>query len=104
MLRKAGDYNLVKDASLLQDDFEKKLLRVLSRFPEVVRECGEERKIHMMAAYGQEVATAFNQFYAVVPVLHSIIERDARITLVHCTKTVLENILQCLGIGAPEEM
>ena len=104
MLRKAGDYNLVKDASLLQDDFEKKLLRVLSRFPEVVRECGEERKIHMMAAYGQEVATAFNQFYAVVPVLHSTIERDARITLVHCTKTVLENILQCLGIGAPEEM
>lgn len=58
----------------------------------------------MMAAYGQEVAAAFNQFYAAVPVLHSTTERDARITLVHCTKTVLESILGCLGIGAPEEM
>lgn len=104
MLRKAGDFQPVSDSRLLQDDFEKKLLRTLSRFPDVVRECGEERKIHSMAAYGQEVAAAFNQFYAAVPVLHSGSEKDSRLTLVLCTRTVLSNVLHCLGIGAPEEM
>lgn len=104
MLRKAGDFQPVQDSHLLEDDFEKRLLRSLSRFPEVVRESGEERKIHAMAAYGQELAASFNQFYAAVPVLSSKAERDSRLTLVLCTRTVLANVLHCLGIGAPEEM
>ena len=30
--------------------------------------------------------------------------RDARLTLVECTKIVLADVLDCLGMGAPEEM
>ena len=57
-----------------------------------------------MPAYGHEVAVAFNQFYATVPVLASGDSKDARLTLVECTKTVLSSVLDCLGMEAPEEM
>ena len=51
-----------------------------------------------------EVAAAFNQFYAQEPVLQAGSNRDARLTLVECTKNVLGNVLCCLGKGAPEAM
>lgn len=104
MLRKAGGFIPIEDASLLTDEYERRLIRVLSRFPDAVKESGEERRIHLMASYGQELASAFNQFYAAVPVLSSKKERDARITLVDCSRIVLGQVLGCLGIGAPEEM
>jgi arginyl-tRNA synthetase len=65
---------------------------------------GEGRKIHLVPAYAHEVASAFNQFYAAVPVLNSGDAKDARLTLVECSRIVLKNILECLGMGAPEEM
>lgn len=104
MLRKAGDFKEVVDASKLTDEFEIKLVKVLSKFGSVIESAGELKRIHMLPAYGHEVASAFNQFYASVPVLNSDDERDARITLVKCTKIVLNNVLRCLGMGAPEEM
>jgi len=39
-----------------------------------------------------------------VPVLSSGAEKESRLTLVHCARTVLASVLGCLGIGAPEEM
>ena len=104
MLRKAGDYNTVIDASQLTDEYEIKLVKVLSRFGSVLETVAEYRRIHLLPAYGHEVASAFNQFYAAVPVLNSGDARNARLTLVKCTRIVIENILRCLGIGAPEEM
>jgi arginyl-tRNA synthetase len=104
MLRKAGDYDTVIDASQLTDEYEIRLVKILSRFGSVLETVAEYRRIHLLPAYGHEVASAFNQFYAAVPVLSSGDARNARLTLVKCTKIVIENILGCLGIGAPEEM
>lgn len=104
MLRKAGDFDTVIDASKLTDEYEIKLVKVLSRFESIIETAGEYRRVHLLPAYGHEVASAFNQFYAAVPVLASGAERDARLTLVRCSKTVLRNVLACLGMGAPEEM
>ena len=104
MLRKAGDYDTVIDASQLTDEYEIRLIKILSRFGSVLETVAEYRRIHLLPAYGHEVASAFNQFYAAVPVLSSGDARNARLTLVKCTKIVIENILGCLGIGAPEEM
>jgi arginyl-tRNA synthetase len=39
-----------------------------------------------------------------VPVLASDENRNSRVTLVECTRTVLRNVLDCLGIDSPEEM
>ncbi|MBM4237673.1 MAG: arginine--tRNA ligase, partial [Euryarchaeota archaeon] len=104
ILRKAGDYRPAIEPSMLDDEFEKRLVRVLARFPGVVRECGEKRKIHVMPGYGHEAASAFNQFYTYVPVLRAGERREARLALVEASMWVLRNCLGTMGLGAPEEM
>jgi arginyl-tRNA synthetase len=104
ILRKAGDYERSTEASLLVDEYERRLIRVLAQYPGVVKECGEKRKIHLMPAYGHELASAFNQFYAYVPVLRSGEHQNARLSLVEATMWTLRGVLDCLGLAAPEEM
>jgi len=104
MLRKAGSFGKVSDPSKLTDEYEIRLVRVLSKFHDVIRSAGEGKRIHAVPAYGHELASAFNQFYSAVPVLNSGDKKDARLTLVDCSRIVLKNILDCLGMGAPEEM
>ncbi len=104
MLRKAGDFERETDASKLTDEYEIRLVKVLSKFSSVISEAGNQKRVHVLPAYGHEVASAFNQFYAAVPVLSSGASANARLTLVECSKIVLRNVLECLGMGAPEEM
>lgn len=104
MLKKAGQFERVTDPSLLDDKFEINLVKVLSRYEEVLRQAGDGKKIHLLPAYGHDVAVAFNQFYAAVSVLDAGPRRDARLTLVESAKTVMADVLDCLGMGAPEEM
>lgn len=104
MLRKAGDFEYDYDPAKLTDEYEIKLIKVLSRFEAAIQVAGEQKRINMLPAYGHEVASAFNQFYAAVPVLVAGNNRNARLTLVECTQTVLKNVILCLGMEAPEEM
>ncbi len=104
MLRKAGDFKEVVDADQLTDQFELNLVKIISKYESIIEQAGEQRRIHMLPAYGHELASAFNQFYASVPVLTAKSERDARLTLVKCSKIVLKNVLTVLGLGSPEEM
>ena len=104
MLRKAGDFKKTVDASKLTDEYEVRLVKTLSKYHDIIRLAGEGKRIHMVPAYGHELASAFNQFYAAVPVLNSGDAKDARLTLVDCTRTVLKNVIECLGMSAPEEM
>jgi arginyl-tRNA synthetase len=104
ILRKVESYDRAANAGKLTDPYEKKLIRVLSLYPSVVREAGEKRRVHLLPAYGHEVAAAFNQFYGAVPVLKSGEFQDARLCLVECSMWVLKNTLTNLGLVAPEEM
>jgi len=104
MLRKAGSFERTADAAKLTDEYEVKLVKVLAKYSTILKEAGEGKRIHVVPAYGHEVASAFNQFYASVPVLNSGDRKDARLTLVECSRNVLCSILECLGMGAPEEM
>ena len=104
MLGKAGRYEHCTDPAMFADEYEKALIKALSKFGSVIKEAGEEKRVHALPAYGHEVAVAFNQFYAMVPVLASDENRDPRLTLVECTRTVLRSVLDCLGIDCPEEM
>ncbi len=104
MLRKAGDYERDTDPSKLDDKFEVNLVKVLSKYGDVLRQAGDGRRVHLLPAYGHDVAVAFNQFYASVSVLDSGPRRDARLTLVECARDVMADVLDCLGMGAPEEM
>ena len=104
MLRKAGDFEFDTDPSKFTDEYELNLIKTLAKYEEVLKMAGNDKRIHMIPAYGHELASAFNQYYAAVSILNSKDKRNARLTLVHCTKTVLADVLDCLGMGAPEEM
>ncbi|MEM0449404.1 MAG: arginine--tRNA ligase [Methanomassiliicoccales archaeon] len=104
IMKKAEDYQPVLEPSRLTQPYEIKLIRILAQYPSVVRDCALKRRVHLLPAYAQEVAAAFNQFYAYVPVLRSGENQAARLTLVEATMWVLRSALDTLGIAAPEEM
>ena len=104
IMRKAGDFQRDCDGSKLTDEYEVKLAKVLARYPDILRTIDETKRVNLMPAYAHEVAAAFNQFYTQVSVLNSGDLRNARLTLVECTRYVLASALDCLGIEAPEEM
>ncbi|HIP89615.1 MAG TPA: arginine--tRNA ligase [Thermococcus paralvinellae] len=97
---------LLKNADFSKlDRKERELIKLLSRFPEIVKEVGTEIKPHLLAWYANEVAMAFNKFYMALPVLKAgrgILEE--RLLLVMVTKQVLRNVLDLMGIEAPERM
>jgi arginyl-tRNA synthetase len=104
ILRKAGEFTRDIDPTVLTNEYELKLIRVLARYPSVIEEAGEKGRIQVLPAYGHEVAAAFNQFYTYVPVLKGEENRDARLALVDATRIVLDNALTTLGLSAPQEM
>ena len=104
MLRRAGDFERDTDPSKLTGEYEIKLVKALSRYESVLKAAGNDKKVHLMPAYGHDLASAFNQFYAGESILNAKESRNAKLTLVECAKTVLADVLDCLGMGAPEEM
>ncbi len=93
------------DPGLLVHDSELDLIKTLAKFPSLIFKCADDRTPHIIASYAYELASLFNQFYRDCPVLSA--EEDimgSRLNLVKCSKMVLQNALNTLGIVAPEEM
>jgi arginyl-tRNA synthetase len=104
ILRKAGEFQPVVRPEALSGEWEVALIKVLARYPSVIEEAGEKARVHVLPAYGHELAAAFNLFYTYVPVLRSEDARDPLLSLVDATRIVLANTLINLGLTAPEEM
>jgi len=85
---------------------ELRLVKLLSMFPDVVKESGEKLQPHMLALYAAELALAFNTFYEAAPVVKAETAelKAARLRLVNCVRIVLGNALKLMGIVAPERM
>lgn len=103
ILKKAGGFDKNINFSELSDAYETKLIKTLAKFPSVIKEAGEKSRIHLIPLYAHELAASFNLFYTYVPVLKGD-NKDARLALVDCTRTVLSNALYLMGLNAPEEM
>jgi arginyl-tRNA synthetase len=86
--------------NLINEPSEIELIRILGKFPGLVRKSAKERQCHMLASYAREVGAAFNQFYRDCPVLKAessdLIE--SRLTIVAATRNVLRNVMDLLGI------
>ena len=105
ILAKAGDWSRSFSAGRLSSEQEKALAKTVASFGAVVQDCAQSRRPHVLAAYAQDLASEFNQFYRYVPVLKAEgPDRDARLALVESSMWALRNALTCLGIEAPEEM
>jgi arginyl-tRNA synthetase len=105
ILRKAGNISGKINYSLLNQEEELAVIRLLYDFPEAIEKSAKDYKPHHIANHLITLAQAFNEFYHKCPVIS---ERDeqmkARLLLVDSVRQVLENGLKLLGIKAPDEM
>lgn len=112
VLHQAAERSMVVDPSpgevnleRLTADHEQALLRVLSRYPEVVEAAALALEPHQLAHYLRELANDFHTYYNAHQFL---VEdeglRDARIKLILAARQVLRNGLDLIGVSAPESM
>ncbi|MFC1701332.1 arginine--tRNA ligase [Pseudomonadota bacterium] len=91
--------------NLLTEPNETRLLRALSRYPEVIETSARLRAPHQLAHYLQSLATEFHAYYNSQQFLvddENI--RNVRLNLILATRIVLADGLALLGISAPEAM
>ncbi len=82
---------------------EIKLLRTLTKWPEIVEETSDNLNIHKIPNYVHKVASDFNQFYRDCPVINDKND-NFRINLVLCSQKIMHDSLGILGIKAPKIM
>ena len=105
LLNKSG-----KDISILEitdnwtpNEAEKDLVRLIAKFPQVVEDCANKKRVHNITQYCQDLAGSFNKFYKSEQVIGSDLE-NTRLILVDRAKTIIKNALAILGVQAPEKM
>ncbi len=89
----------------LDSEWELELMRVILRWPDVVREAAEAREPHRLAFYTDELAAAIHRFYKNC----RVVTEDqpltaARLLLSRAARTTLANALGLMGVSAPDRM
>jgi arginyl-tRNA synthetase len=103
ILRKAklSKKQIKVDFSILKNEKEISLIKMLSEFPEICKNAAEHLTPHVIAGYVYKLAKSFNDFYEACPVLNAEQkEKEARLLLVIAARQVLGNALSLLGIKA----
>ncbi len=97
-----GDENF----TLVFDEKEKELIKMLYDFPFVIKEAGNNYSPALVANYAYELTKLFNQFYHDIPVLKEENEdlKKFRVNLALETGKVLKSAMKLLGIEVPERM
>ena len=96
--------------SQLRNPEELRLMKHLSRFPELIEDIAKTYAVHQLTSYATTLADLFHKFYEQCPVLtdrNKDLPEDvskARVALVTATRTVLAETLNLLGLSAPEKM
>jgi arginyl-tRNA synthetase len=84
---------------------ELQLIKRVSAFPEVVRQCAAQRAPHALVHYLRDLANDFHANYSAHQFIVDDADlRDARLDLALATQTVIRNGLELLGVSAPETM
>ena len=93
------------ELSLLKQDEEKQLLRLIFQFAYVIETCFSQLDPCPLTTFLQNLATAFHRFYDKHRVLGEDMElARARIALVMCLRIVFVKGLDLLGVSKPEQM
>ena len=81
------------------------LMRKIADFPGVVKAAAETLEPHRLTHYAIELAQLFHKFYGECRVLTEDVDiQNARIVLVNVTRIALRNVLEMIGVEAPERM
>jgi len=93
------------DVSLLESEYEAKLLQQLIDYPQVIEMAAEDLTPHLIAYYLKDLAADFHSYYNAARFL---VEDDAirmaRLSLIAAVAQVMRNGLALLGVSAPEKM
>jgi arginyl-tRNA synthetase len=93
------------DLSVMSTDAETDLLRGLAGVPRQIASAAELRAPHRIAHAAQDLAARFHRFYTECRVVSDDEAlTQARLWLATGTKQVLANLLDLLGVSAPEAM
>ena len=106
ILENAEDIDLKDvDYKLLDSEEEIDLIKLMARYPQVIKDSAESREPHILANYAYELANAFHIFYNKRQVISSDESLSkARLKLVVSLQQVLKNLCRVLGIEAPDQM
>lgn len=107
LLRKApeGWNNGSIDYSKLTEKAEVEVLRMLRRFPDVVKDAAEKYEPSLVTRFIVDLAQDFNRFYHDHPILVEDQElAKARLALVSGVRQTLKNGLYLISVKAPERM
>lgn len=93
------------DYSILSTDAEKELIMNLYKAPEIILQAMDKLEPSLITRHVVEIAKSFNKFYNNTRIMNSgEEEQKARIALVKSSQIVIKNLLNLLGIQAPERM
>ncbi len=110
VLRKAVEHDIITDVAVTDElplsDKESNLVQLLSAFPVVVREAGQEFSPAIIANYIYDLVKEYNQFYHDIPILR---EENSelkyfRIVLSAAVADVIKRGMNLLGVDVPERM
>jgi arginyl-tRNA synthetase len=111
ILRKAAERGVAlraveeADLSLLIHEAELDLLRAIAAVPAQIHTAADLRAPHRLTHAAQDLAARFHRFYTECPVLSEDAElTQARLWLCTASKQVIANLLDLLGVSAPESM
>lgn len=108
-LEESGDKfieeNGQKSLHLLSSDYEKRLLRALHRFPEIIEIAAKNYEPHLLVHFLQDLANAYHTYYnAERFLIEDLALRGARLYLNLAVQITLQNGLKLLGVSAPKQM
>ncbi len=93
------------NSKLIKEKEEQRILQHLMKFPEAIKQAGQQYEPHSIANYLRELAGEFHAYYNAHKVLVEDKElREARVLLSMGVRQVIANGLYILGVSAPEEM
>lgn len=106
VLRKSGvDYSVAVDYSLLNDEVTKDVIRLVSKFNEMIVLSHEKNEPSVIARYAVDVAQSFNRFYHDHHIITDDVElTKARVALVAAVAQTIKNALKLVCLEAPEQM
>jgi arginyl-tRNA synthetase len=106
ILRKAARAPEKPSYDMLKEKIERAIILDLASFPDAFIEASEFLKPNMIADYANALADKFNTFYNALPVIKAETQElsDARLALVDAVRISLRNMLNLIGVVAPEKM
>jgi len=105
ILKKAENIKTVKEFSLLNEKREIELMKQILKFKEVIEDTSMDHQLQRIPQYAIDLATTFHGFYQDCQVLVEDKElKNQRLNLILATQITLKNVLDLMGVSAPEKM